>query len=151
MENHAYFLNTLSNLLNHMSDRGNLIAADQKQELSQLRTLSEKLKTSPAMTRCPEFLQTQENTVLLGDVLPSDRCSFENLPINGYQEPSGPQPNTETQTSWLGDATDRSDWAQDTTPSQLLEVVDMLNGDDLLDWVEFSSSTFDIGREDPFV
>jgi hypothetical protein len=37
------------------------------------------------------------------------------------------------------------------TPSQLLEVVDMLNGDDLLDWVDFLSSTFDLGREDLFV
>jgi hypothetical protein len=151
IENHAYFLDTLSNLLDHMSDRGNLIAADQKQELSQLRTLCEKLKTSPAMTRYPEFLQTQESAVLPGDVLPSIPCSFENLPIDGYTQPSRSQSNAEPQTSWLGDATDRSDWAQDMTPSQLLEVVDMLNGDDLLDWVDFSSSTFDLGRENPFV
>ncbi|KAL3496051.1 hypothetical protein BJX62DRAFT_252420 [Aspergillus germanicus] len=151
IENHAYSLDTLSSLLDHMSDRGNLIAADQKQELSQLRTLCEKLKTSPAMTRYSEFSQTQENTAIPDDVLPSDPCSFENLPTNGYTEPAGSQPNADTQTSWLGDATDRSDWAQDMTPSQLLEVVDMLNGDDLLDWVDFSSSTFDLGREDPFV
>ena len=34
---------------------------------------------------------------------------------------------------------DTLDWARDMTPSQLLEVVDMLNGDDLLNWMDIPS------------
>jgi hypothetical protein len=43
---------------------------------------------------------------------------------------------------------DALDWARDMTPSQLLGVVDMLNGDDLLNWMDFPNNYLGTGGID---
>ncbi|RDW84223.1 uncharacterized protein DSM5745_04549 [Aspergillus mulundensis] len=57
-------------------------------------------------------------------------------------------PPTPPETSTVEQA-ETSDWARDMTPSQLLEVVDLLNGDGLLNWVEFANTSLDLEGFNP--
>ncbi|KAL3436127.1 fungal-specific transcription factor domain-containing protein [Aspergillus tetrazonus] len=113
-------------MLDHIIEKGNLIAADQKMELSELGRLCAELRASPAMGRYSDFSQSH--------VLPD-------TPLLHQIEP----PSTSGDDAWTGLA-EAADWARDMTPSHLLEVVDLLNGDDLLNWMEFADASLDVGE-----
>ncbi|PYI03707.1 Zn(II)2Cys6 transcription factor [Aspergillus sclerotiicarbonarius CBS 121057] len=130
IENHFSFLKALSGLLDQMADKGNLIAANQKRELNEIERFCIKLKSSPATTFFSDFAQPQERTAersgMTSEGLDAIHLGSEMQPIEMAMEEAWP-----------------SSWARDMTPSQLLEVVDLLNSDDLLDWVDFSTSILD--------
>lgn len=138
VESPESWLDSISTLLDQIIDKGNLIAADQKRELNELQGLCAKLTATPRRSRRPNVSQSYTG------VQPKP---------GAIQAPLSPD-NTEymVETGLPGDAEaeardmcpgpgqiDTLDWARDMTPSQLLEVVDMLNGDDLLNWMDIPS------------
>ncbi|OJJ59112.1 hypothetical protein ASPSYDRAFT_89830 [Aspergillus sydowii CBS 593.65] len=138
IESPESWLDSISTLLDQIIDKGNLIAADQKRELNELQGLCAKLTATPRRSRRPNVSQSYTG------VQPKP---------GAIQAPLSPD-NTEymVETGLAGDAEaeardmcpgpgqiDTLDWARDMTPSQLLEVVDMLNGDDLLNWMDIPS------------
>ncbi|KAL4925240.1 Zn(II)2Cys6 transcription factor [Aspergillus undulatus] len=133
IENHTHLLETLSSILDHIIEKGNLVAADQKTELNELGRICAELKASPAIAHYPEFSQAQD---------PIDsNVELELNPIMEVVRTDVPSAEATTKELFAGHA-EASDWARDMTPSQLLEVVDMLNGDVMLDWMEFPSNSF---------
>ncbi|KAL4772344.1 fungal-specific transcription factor domain-containing protein [Aspergillus nidulans var. acristatus] len=125
VDNPAYFTERMFDILDHIIEKGNLIAADQKMELSELGRLCAELRASPAMGHYSHFSESH--------ILPE-------TPLLHQREP----PSTSGDEAWTGLA-EAADWARNMTPSQLLEVVDLLNGDDLLNWMEFADASLDVG------
>lgn len=148
-------LDTLSTLLDQIIDKGNLIAADQKTEIKQLESLCSRLKASKGasyheqsglppfrdQTQTQDQRQTQDHGQDRILVSPED-ITPESLGLDqsGYLERVEMENNVDGDLNLRRDIGESSDWVRDMTPSQLLEVVDLLNGDHLLDWVEFPST-----------
>lgn len=147
------WLDTISTLLDQIIDKGNLIAADQKRELNELQDLCAKLTAKPRMTRRPNASQSYAGDgvqpkpgVIQAPLTPDHTEYMVSTGVPGGVEADARDmcPEPEPGPGQI----DSLDWARDMTPSQLLEVVDMLNGDDLLNWMDFPSSylgTGDIG------
>lgn len=147
------WLDTISTLLDQIIDKGNLIAADQKRELNELQDLCARLTAEPRMARHPNASQSsavagvQAKPGVIQAPLTPDHTEC----MVGAGVPGGVE--TDARDMCLGPGPgpghiDSLDWARDMTPSQLLEVVDMLNGDDLLNWMDSPSTylgTGDIG------
>jgi proline utilization trans-activator len=124
VDNPTYLTERMFDMLDHIIEKGNLIAADQKMELSELGRLCAELRASPAMGRYSDFSKSH---------------ALPDTPLHHQIEP----PSTSGDDAWTGLA-EAADWARDMTPSHLLEVVDLLNGDDLLNWVEFADASLDV-------
>lgn len=142
IENHAGFLRILHSVLDQMVDQGNLIAAGQKKELTQLESLCESLKTSSNVANCPGLSQRQEGMPSEAEIVPphleANRDPF--VTRAGIEAGNLGAPRA-------GEANELSDWVQDMSPSQLLEAVDMLNGADLLNWVDIPGGFLEFGNE----
>ncbi|KAL4794097.1 Zn(II)2Cys6 transcription factor [Aspergillus venezuelensis] len=122
IDDHTRLLRTLSGLLNEMISKGNLIAEDQKKELNELEGICSRLNV------CPDKVNMSDDTAVeaSGLIMTGRNDHVEESEL-GPQEAWSIQPEA-------------SAWVRDMTPSQLLEVVDMLNGDNLLDWVDFPAT-----------
>ncbi|KAL4911718.1 fungal-specific transcription factor domain-containing protein [Aspergillus aurantiobrunneus] len=140
IEDPSSHLDTLSGLLGHMVGRGNLIAADQKRELNELQGLCARLKTSSAIGHYTDFSGPQDRALGKQTHIPGVLDTGDEL----YNIRPGTQASDDLHSgeAWSAEA-EPSDWAYDMTPTQLLEVVDLLNSDNLLDWVDFASSSVD--------
>ncbi|KAL3474891.1 fungal-specific transcription factor domain-containing protein [Aspergillus californicus] len=144
-------LDTVSTLLDQIIAKGNLIAADQKTEITQLESLCSRLKSSKGVPSYQNQNQNQGQGQGPGQsqgrilVRPED-ITPESLGLDqsGYLERLEMENNMDRDLNLRrdigGHGPESSDWARDMTPSQLLEVVDLLNGDNLLDWVDFPSA-----------
>ncbi|KAL4950991.1 Zn(II)2Cys6 transcription factor [Aspergillus filifer] len=127
INDHTRLLQTLSGLLDEMISKGNLIAEDQKRELNELEGLFSRLNVCPDKGNISD-----DTTVETSGLLMTGQKEFLD------ESELGPQD------AWLIQP-EASAWVRDMTPSQLLEVVDMLNGDNLLDWVDFRVPALDSG------
>lgn len=151
VESPQSWLSRISTLLDQIIDKGNLIAADQRRELNELQDLCAKLTAEPRMPRqhtgsqsCVAVQPKQgviqaplspETTEYVAGTVPS---GVEAAAAAARDICPGPGP----------DQIDALDWARDMTPSQLLGVVDMLNGDYLLNWMDFPNSYLGTGGID---
>jgi hypothetical protein len=126
-----------------MIDQGNLIAAVQKKELSQLESLCESLKASPTLANCSGLSQRQGQ-------MPSE-AGHASRPLESSEDPYVARTDMEAVNfggAWAEQGNEPSEWVRDMSPSQLLEAVDMLNGAELLNWVDLPSGVFDFGSDD---
>jgi proline utilization trans-activator len=145
IENHMDFLGTLSSVLDQMIDRGNLVAANQKEELSQLESLCARLKASPTQANHSAFSQLQEGTLPETGTTPGplDHDLNINVARSGLENDNG----SNSSETWTGQLPETSERAGDMSPSQLLEAVDMLNGGNLLDWLDLPNGALEFGIE----
>ena len=132
IDNHEQFLGALSSVLDEMVDQGNLIAAGQKKELNELASLCESLKASPVMPGYPALSQLEESILSNTELTPG--------PIGNVDNDNGPN----LEQDWIPQIGESSQSAINMSPTQLLEVADMLNGDILLDWLDFPSRAFEL-------
>ncbi|KAL2813207.1 fungal-specific transcription factor domain-containing protein [Aspergillus cavernicola] len=148
IEDSSDFLNTLSTLLDQMIYKGNLIAAGQRTELNQLESLCTKLKSSTLGYSNSSGLSPVQDRMTIRPELTSVDLGL-GLDQNGYMAGSEIEANVGrgSREDNPGQVNEPSGWVRDMTPSQLLEVVDLLNGDNLLDWVEFPSGVLEFGRD----
>ncbi|GKZ86657.1 hypothetical protein AnigIFM56816_002068, partial [Aspergillus niger] len=121
IESPSSVFKALSALLDHIENEGNLIAASNKRELADIHSLCLKLKSAPSMALSSQIAAQLEEG------------------LNLQSGASEIQPGEDVT---LGEALP-SHWAGDMTPSQLLEVVDLLNEDNILDWVDFPTNAVD--------
>ncbi|BCS01740.1 Zn(II)2Cys6 transcription factor [Aspergillus luchuensis] len=121
IESPSSVFKALSALLDHIENEGNLIAASNKRELADIHSLCLKLKSAPSMALSSQIAAQLEEG------------------LNLHSGASEIQPGEDVT---LGEALP-SHWAEDMTPSQLLEVVDLLNEDNILDWVDFPTNAVD--------
>jgi hypothetical protein len=139
--NRTSYLDMLFSVLDRMIDHGNLIALDKKRKIHQLETLCANLKTSPSSSPInasnPWQLQSSNlpNTNLASR-LPSDRW---NPYLGQGNQVEGSRETCEEE------APDADHWANNISPSHLLEAANMLDGGNVLDWVDLPSSSFLFG------
>ncbi|KAL4874888.1 fungal-specific transcription factor domain-containing protein [Aspergillus karnatakaensis] len=137
IESHTSYLTNLSNILDHMVEQGNLIAADQKTELIELERLCASLKLAQHQDKDGDAsavpLQNGHNAY------PEHPQAGILIDVDGSRDDQ-----------WQGDILEPTDWARDMSPSQILEVVDMLNGENLLDWVDLPSNALGFGADGDF-
>lgn len=150
VESPQTWLSSISTLLDQIIDKGNLIAADQRRELSELQDLCAKLTAEPRMPRqhirSQSYAAVQPRQGVIQAPLSPDNTEYVAGTVPGGVEAAaaardicpGPGPGQ----------IDALDWARDMTPSQLLGVVDMLNGDDLLNWMDFPNNYLGTGGID---
>ncbi|RJE25094.1 hypothetical protein PHISCL_02565 [Aspergillus sclerotialis] len=135
IESHTYYLGPLSSVLDQIIEQGNLIAAGQKKELNQLESLCASLKVSPAMGDYAVSSQLQEGAI--------PATGLTSGPLEPIGNDHGQNPNQ----AWTGQFGEPSQSAINMSPTQLLEVVDMMNGDSLLDWLDLPATALEFGNE----
>ena len=121
----------LLSVLDRMIDHGNLIALDKKRKIHQLESLCVNLKDSPSssLINTSDALQLQQS----------------NSQDDNLAHAEGPRENWEEEEEEQDIATDANQWANQISPSHLLEAANMLEGGSLLDWVDLPSSSFLFG------
>lgn len=130
IEGHPHDLETVFAILDQMIDKGNLIAADQKTKLSELEGLGLKLRTPPNSLSNLEWIPRP------GDMSPQTMDGLVDLAQNPQMVGMEMIANLENGhgSEWPEQNAMPGNWMQNMSPSQLMAVVDMLNGDELLDW-----------------
>ncbi|CAI7628261.1 unnamed protein product [Penicillium palitans] len=151
--NRKSYLDMLLSVLDRMIDHGNLIALDKKSKIHQLESLCVNLKDSPSssLINTSDPLQLQQSS-LQDDTLAAARISRDGrdsylrqkIYAEGQREDCEEEDEEEEQEQ-EDLATDAYRWANDISPSQLLEAANMLEGGSLLDWVDLPSSSFLFG------
>lgn len=149
--NRTSYLHMLLSVLDRMTDHGNLIALDKKRKIHQLESLCVNLKDSPSssLINTLDPLQLQPNNSQDDNQAPrilsegSDSYLRQNIHAEGPRENCGEEEEEEEEEEDI--ATDAYRWANDISPSQLLEAANMLDGGSLLDWVDLPSSSFLFG------
>jgi proline utilization trans-activator len=134
-------LDTLFCVLDRIFEQGNLIANDKRTKMTQLEALCERLKMSPSLINTSSPWQVQPSNLPDTDLrtrLPSDR--WDPYPINQGSQIEG------SREGWEEEAPEPYDWASEISSSHLLEAVNMLDGGDLLDWVDLPRSSFLFGN-----
>ncbi|KAJ5477650.1 hypothetical protein N7530_003159 [Penicillium desertorum] len=142
VENHTSLLDTLYCVLDRMIDQGNLIAADQKKEIRQLESLCASLKTSTVLASSSRPPEAQARNAPEAGLTPG--------PSSDDWDPCMARPGIDGSgagVAWDGQTNEPFHWTSNLSPTQLLEAADMLDGGDLLDWVDLPSSTFAFGNE----
>lgn len=145
IEDNRDILGTLSSVLDQMIDHGNLIAANQKAELNQLGNLCARMKGSPTLASHPGLSQLQER------MSPATGPTSGPLDhdLNTYMAVPGIENNdaNNSREVWTGPLAETSERVNDMSPSQLLDVVDMLNGENLLDWLDLPTGASEFGND----
>ena len=132
-DTYLHTLQTLFRILDKMVHEGNLVAINQKNELGQLQDNCALLRTVVDMATPNESIESerpQNGTENIHGMLKP--AADHNLPdIDAGRRIGGEIPFP----TGLGQDEFHLNSTFDMSPSQLMTVVDMLNTDDLIDWV----------------
>lgn len=151
--NRKSYLDMLLSVLDRMIDHGNLIALDKKSKIHQLESLCVNLKDSPSssLINTSDHLQLQQSSLqddnLATRISRDGRDSYlrQKVYAEGQREDYEEEEDEEEEQEQEDLATDAYRWANDISPTQLLEAANMLEGGSLLDWVDLPSSSFLFG------
>jgi hypothetical protein len=135
------YLDMLFSVLDRMIDHGNLIALDKKRKIHQLETLCANLKMSPSSSGINASNPSQVQPSNLPDTNLASRLSSDGWDpyLRQGTEVDGAREACEEESP------DVYQWANNISPSHLLEAANMLDGGNLVDWVDLSSSSFLFG------
>lgn len=138
VEVYSQTMQTLFRILDKMIDGGNLIAVDQKNELIELqnnRALLQPMNNSMTPDQVIEAVESPqrraEGTQGIATQITDDHIPYIDAGQNSGR--SGP-PSMD-----LGRDKSYIDPIFDMSPSQIMSVVDLLNTDDLIDWITLSN------------
>ncbi|CAI7627330.1 unnamed protein product [Penicillium crustosum] len=144
--NRTSYLDILLSVLDQMIDHGNLIALDKKRKILQLESLCVNLKDSPlsSLINASDLLQLEQRNSQDDNLEPRISSDGRNSYLRQSIHAEGPREDCEEEEQ-EDLATDPYRWANDISPSRLLEAANMLEGGSLLDWVDLPSSSFLFG------
>ncbi|KAJ5279047.1 hypothetical protein N7478_004419 [Penicillium angulare] len=128
--NLLYHQQSVCKILDKMIEEGNLIAVDQKTEFMHLQALFSELQSPELEFQPNESLQqpdTESHTRYFNEAL--QRATEQQL-----SDFRGPEFDKSPGSLETEPFTEGSTWADRISPSQLMDVVEMLDADDLLNW-----------------
>ncbi|CAG7983721.1 unnamed protein product [Penicillium salamii] len=142
--NRRLHLEALSRVLDQMVDRKNLVAADKKEKIDQLGVLCANLKMTPhSLVKSSISSQIPPNKMLEDGLIP-DTAGGE-LDLRPLQQAEQLE---ESREAWEEGIYEPYKWNSDISPSHLLEAADLLDGGNLMDWVDLPNSSFFFGNVD---
>lgn len=130
-QNFCLALQSVYRILDKMIQDGNLIAEDQKTEIMQLQALFSEFQPQEFELQPNESTRQAERDLGKIRYINDDTHISMNQRLSSLgREEIGHGP------CFLGSEpfTEDSTWADNISPSQLMDLVDMLDADDLLDW-----------------
>lgn len=145
--NRTSYLDLLLSVLDQMIDHGNLIALDKKRKVHQLESLCVKLKDYPSssLINTSDPLQLEQRNSQDDNLDPSISSDGRDSYLRQNIHAEGSRKDFEEEQEQEDLATDACRWANDISPSRLLEAANMLEGGSLLDWADLPSSSFLFG------
>ncbi|CAG8299011.1 unnamed protein product [Penicillium salamii] len=142
--NRKLHLEALSRVLDQMVDRKNLVAVDKKEKIDQLGVLCANLKTTPnSLVNTSISSQMQQNEILEDGVVPG--TTGGELDLDPLQQAEQLE---ESREAWEEGIYEPYKWNSDISPSHLLEAANLLDGGNLMDWVDLPNSSFFFGNVD---
>ncbi|CAG8070884.1 unnamed protein product [Penicillium salamii] len=141
--NRKLHLEALSRVLDQMVDQKNLVAADKKEKIDQLGVLCANLKMTPhSLVKTSISSQIPSNEILEDGLIPETAGGELDL------HPQQAEQLEESREAWEEGIYEPYKWNSDISPSHLLEAADLLDGGNLMDWVDLPNSSFFFGNVD---